>query len=126
LYGTGVLFANHLLTATTVTACWMIVFFFASAGASAAYLTASEIFPLEIRALAIAIVFAIGTLVGGAYAPTFFGALIATKSVPSIVYGYSIAAAIMLAGGLAEAFFGVSAERKSLEDIAQPLSAVTY
>jgi MFS family permease len=126
LYGTGVLFANHLLTATTVTACWMIVFFFASAGASAAYLTASEIFPLEIRALAIAIVFAIGTLVGGAYAPTFFGALIATKSVPSIVYGYSIAAAIMLAGGLAEAFFGVSAERKSLEDIAQPLSTVTY
>jgi MFS family permease len=123
LYGTGLLFAHHLLTATTVTLCWMIVFFFASAGASAAYLTASEIFPMETRALAIAIVFAIGTLVGGAYAPSFFGELIATKTVPSIVYGYSVAAAIMLAGGLAELFFGVAAERKSLEEIAQPLSA---
>jgi MFS family permease len=125
LYGTGLLFAHHMLTATTVTVCWMIVFFFASAGASAAYLTASEIFPMETRALAIAIVFAIGTLVGGAYAPSFFGALIATKSVPSIVYGYTVAAAIMIAGGLAEALFGVAAERKPLEDVAQPLSAVT-
>ena len=123
LYGTGLLFAHHMLTATTATLCWMIVFFFASAGASAAYLTASETFPLETRAFAIAIVFAIGTLVGGAYAPTFFGALIATKSVPSIVYGYSIAAAIMLAGGLTEAFWGVAAERQTLEDIAPPLSA---
>ncbi len=125
LYGTGLLFAHGQLTATTVTLCWMAVFFFASAGASAAYLTASEIFPLETRAFAIAIVYAVGTLVGGAYAPTFFGALIATKSVPSIVYGYSVAAAIMLAGGLAEAFFGVAAERRSLEEIALPLSAVS-
>ena len=123
LYGTGVLFAHHLLTATTVTLCWMTVFFFASAGASAAYLTASEIFPMEMRAFAIAIVYAVGTLVGGAYAPTFFGALIATKSVPSIVFGYSVAAAIMLAGGLGEALFGIAAERRSLEEIAQPLSA---
>jgi MFS family permease len=123
LYGTGLLFAHHVLTAVTVTLCWMLVFFFASAGASAAYLTASEIFPLEMRALAIAIVFAIGTLVGGAYAPTFFGALIATKSVPSIVYGYSIAAAIMLAGGLTEAVFGIACARKSLEEIAPPLSS---
>jgi MFS family permease len=123
LYGTGILFANHQLTATTVTLCWMIVFFFASAGASAAYLTASEIFPMETRALAIAVVYAIGTLVGGAYAPTFFGALIATKSVPSIVFGYTIAAAIMFAGGLTEAIFGVAAARRPLEEIAQPLSA---
>jgi MFS family permease len=123
LYGTGLLFAHGVLTATTVTLCWMIVFFFASAGASAAYLTASEIFPMETRAFAIAIVYAIGTLVGGAYAPTFFGALIATKSVPSIVFGYSVAAAIMIAGGLAEAFFGVAAERKTLEEIAPPLSS---
>jgi hypothetical protein len=79
---------------------------------------------METRALAIAIVFAIGTLVGGAYAPSFFGALIATKTVPSIVYGYFVAASIMIAGGLAEAFFGIAAERKSLEDIARPLSAV--
>jgi MFS family permease len=124
LYGTGLLFADHMLTATTVTLCWMAVFFFASAGASAAYLTAGETFPLETRAMAIAVIYAIGTLVGGAYAPTFFGTLIATKSVPSIVYGYTIAAAIMLAGGLTEAFLGIAAERKTLEEIAPPLSAV--
>jgi MFS family permease len=123
LYGTGLLFSHGTLTAVTVTACWMIVFFFASAGASAAYLTASEIFPLEARALAIAIVYAVGTLVGGAYAPAFFGALIATKSVPSIVFGYSVAAAIMLTGGLAEVAFGINAERRSLEELAPPLSA---
>jgi hypothetical protein len=123
LYGTGLLFARGLLGATTVTLCWMIVFFVASAGASAAYLTASEIFPMETRAFAIAIVYAIGTLVGGAYAPTFFGALIATKSVPSIVFGYSVAAAIMVAGGLSEALFGIAAERKPLEEIAPPLSS---
>jgi hypothetical protein len=68
-------------------------------------------------------VYAIGMLVGGAYAPAFFGALIATKSVPSIVYGYTVAAVIMLAGGLAEAVLGVAAERRALEEIAQPLSA---
>jgi MFS family permease len=123
LYGTGSLFAAGALNATTVTLCWMVVFFFASAGASAAYLTASEIFPMETRAMAIAIVYAIGTLVGGAYAPTFFGQLIATKSVPSIVFGYTIAAANMLAGGIVEAIFGVAAERKPLESVAQPLSA---
>jgi MFS family permease len=123
LYVTGLLFAHHVLTAATVTLCWMIVFFFASAGASAAYLTASETFPMETRAMAIAVIYAIGTLVGGAYAPAFFGALIATKSVPSIVYGYTIAAIIMLAGGLTEAFLGIAAERKTLEEIAPPLSS---
>jgi hypothetical protein len=122
LYGTGMLFAHGLLDATTVTICWMIVFFFASAGASAAYLTASETFPSEARALAIAIVYAIGNIVGGAYAPAFFGALIATKSVPSVVFGYTVAAAIMLFGGLVEAVFGIAAERRSLEDVAAPLS----
>jgi MFS family permease len=124
LYGTGLLFAHHVLTAATVTLCWMIVFFFASAGASAAYLTASETFPMETRAMAIAVIYAIGTLVGGAYAPAFFGALIATKSVPSIVYGYTIAAIIMLAGGLTEAFLGIAAARRTLEEIAPPLSTI--
>jgi MFS family permease len=123
LFGTGVLFSHGMLTAPTITAAWMVVFFFASAGASAAYLTASEIFPMEARALAIAIVYAIGTLVGGAVAPSFFGALIATKSVPSIVFGYTVAAMIMVAGGTIEALFGIAAECKSLEDIAIPLSA---
>ena len=122
LYATGLLFAHHVLDAATITACWMVVFFFASAGASAAYLTASEIFPMEVRALAIAIVYAVGTLVGGAVAPAFFGALIATKSVTNAVFGYTVAAAIMVAGGVVEALFGISAERKSLEEIARPLS----
>ena len=105
LYATGVLFARGVLDATTVTLCWMVVLFFASAGASAAYLTASEIFPMETRAMAIAVIYAIGTLVGGAYAPTFFGGLIATKSVPSIVFGYTVAAGIMLAGGLVRSLY---------------------
>jgi MFS family permease len=121
-----VLFAHGVLTAPTITVCWMIVFFFASAGASAAYLTASEIFPMEARALAIAVIYAMGTLVGGAIAPSFFGALIATKSVPNIVFGYTVAAAIMVAGGTIEALFGIAAERKSLEEIASPLSASAY
>lgn len=78
---------------------------------------------MEARALAIAVIYAIGTLVGGAIAPSFFGALIATKSVPNIVFGYTVAAAIMVAGGTIEALFGIAAERKSLEEIASPLSA---
>lgn len=125
LLGTGALFARGVLDAVSVTACWAAVFFFASAGASAAYLTASEIFPMETRAFAIAIVYAVGTLVGGAYAPTFFGQLIATKSVSSIVYGYAVAATIMIAGGIVELLFGVKAERRSLESVARPLSAVS-
>ena len=123
LYATGVLFARSALDATTITICWMVVFFFASAGASAAYLTASELFPIEARALAIAVVYAVGTLVGGAYAPTFFGALIATNSVSSVVYGYTVAAAIMIVGGVAEAVLGVAAECRPLEELAPPLAA---
>jgi MFS family permease len=120
---TGILFAWGVLDAVTITVCWMVVFFFASAGASAAYLTASEIFPLEARALAIAIVYAAGTLVGGSLAPSFFGALIATNDPLRVCYGYAATAVLMIAGGLVEATLGVSAEGKNLEDIAQPLSA---
>ncbi len=125
LLGTRVLFARGALDAVTITICWTVVFFFASAGASAAYLTASEIFPLEARALAIAIVYAAGTLVGGAIAPSFFGALIATKDPLHVVAGYAATAALMIAGGIIQARFGVSAEGKNLEDIAQPLSAAS-
>jgi MFS family permease len=123
LGGTGWLFAAGRLDALTITACWTVVFFFASAGASAAYLTASEVFPLEARALAIAIVYAVGTLAGGAIAPAFFGALIATNDPLRVAWGYAFTAALMIAGGTIEARFGVRAERRNLEDIAPPLSA---
>jgi MFS family permease len=123
LSATGVLFARGQLTAVTITVCWSIVFFFASAGASAAYLTASEIFPLEARAMAIAIVYAAGTLVGGAIAPTLFGMLIASQDPLRVCDGYLASAGLMIIGGVVEARFGVKAEGKSLEDIAPPLSA---
>jgi MFS family permease len=121
----GWLFNQGLLDAGTQTAMWCVVFFFASAGASAAYLTVSEIFPLELRAQAIAFFFAISQLAGGVAAPTIFGALIgdATSRGPLTV-GYYLGAGLMFAGGLIAWFFGVNAERKSLEDIASPLSAV--
>jgi len=121
---TGVLFVNGLLSATTITICWSVIFFFASAGASSAYLTASEIFPMEIRAMAIAAVYAGGTLVGGGVAPTLFGALIQTGSAQRVFLGYLVGAGLMIAGGLVELVFGVNAERRSLEDIAAPLTAV--
>ncbi|GAC1490482.1 MAG: MFS transporter [Vulcanimicrobiaceae bacterium] len=123
LLGTGVLFVRGTLDATTITVCWCVIFFFASAGASAAYLTVSEIFPLEIRAMAIAIVYSVGTLVGGAVGPLLFGALIATKSPMSIFVGYAIGASAMLGGAAVQWWFGVEAARMRLEDVAAPLSA---
>jgi MFS family permease len=120
---TGYLFTVGALTALTQTICWMIIFFFASASASAAYLTASEIFPVETRALAIAFFFAIGMTVGGISGPLVFGNLIETASAANIFIGYMIGSALMIAGGLVEAFIGVDAEGKSLEDIARPLTA---
>ena len=124
LLGTGVLFARGVLDATTITVCWCVIFFFASAGASAAYLTVSEIFPLEIRAMAIAIVYSVGTLVGGAVGPLLFGALIATKSPASIFYGYTIGALAMLAGAAIEWTLGIEAANRKLEDVAAPLSVL--
>jgi MFS family permease len=124
LFATGIAFVRGALDATTVTVCWTVVFFFASAGASAAYLTASEIFPLEARALAIAIVYAAGTLIGGAVAPSLFGALIATKNPARVFDGYALTAVLMTLGGFVEARWGVDAEGKHLEDVAAPLSAV--
>ena len=118
-----VLFLNHALSALSLTVLWSVMFFFASAGASAAYLTASEIFPLETRAAAIAFVYAIGTLIGGAIAPPIFGALIGTKQPQLLALAWGIGAALMIAGGLVEIALGVDAERKSLEEIAAPLTA---
>ena len=120
---TGWLFHAGLLTAQTQTLAWTIIFFIASAAASSAYLTVSEIFPLEVRALAIAIFFAIGTLAGGVGAPVLFGWIIGTGSITALFIGYLVAAALMIFGALVEAWIGVPAERQSLEHVAAPLSS---
>ena len=113
------------LNAVTLTIFGAVIFFFASAGASAAYLTASEVFPMETRALCIAFFYAIGTAVGGISGPLLFGKLIdnasADKDITAIAIGYFIGAALMVAGGVVEAFLGVKAEGESLENIAKPL-----
>jgi MFS family permease len=120
---TGWLFHAGVLTAQTQTLAWTIIFFIASAAASSAYLTVSEIFPLEIRALAIAIFYAIGTLAGGVGAPLLFGWIIGTGSVTALFIGYLLAAVLMIFGAAIEAWIGVPAERRSLEDVAAPLSS---
>jgi MFS family permease len=120
---TGWLFRAGLLTAQTQTIAWTVIFFVASAAASSAYLTVSEIFPLEIRALAIAIFYSVGTFAGGVFAPWIFGVLIGTGSVQALFGGYMIGAALMLIAAGVEAWIGVKAERQSLESIAPPLSS---
>ena len=112
-----------LLTATTQTACWTAIFFVASAAASSAYLTVSEIFPLEVRAMAISIFYAVGTLVGGAGAPALFGKLIESQGRGPLFWGYVGAAVLMVAAAATEWWLGVDAEGKSLETISRPLSA---
>jgi MFS family permease len=120
---TGWAFARGFLSATTQTLLWTIIFFFASAAASAAYLTVSEIFPLEIRALAIAFFFSLGTAAGGIAAPWLFGTLIGSGSRQKVFYGYLLAAVLMFTAAVIEIMLGVKAERSSLEDLASPLSA---
>jgi MFS family permease len=123
LAGAGYLFAVGALSATGQTAAWMVIFFFASAAASSAYLTVSETFPLEVRALAIAFFYAVGTGIGGVAGPWLFGALIDTGSRWSVYTGYLFGAVLMLAAALIAARFGVAAERKPLESVARPLAA---
>ncbi|KMO73858.1 MFS transporter [Mycolicibacterium chubuense] len=119
----AVLFNAGALNALTQTIAWCVIFFFASAGASSAYLTVSEIFPLEVRAKAIAVFFAIAQCFG-ALGPVIYGALIGDGSEPFRLFlGYLLGAAVMIAGGLVAWFLAVDAEGKSLEDIATPLSA---
>ena len=118
----AVLFGAGVLTAWTQTVCWMVIFFIASAAASSAYLTVSEIFPLETRAMAIALFYALGTLIGGVSAPFLFGYLISSGSQVVVAGGYGGAAALMIAAAISEAFLGVEAAGKSLEDVAEPLS----
>ena len=120
---TGWLFREGMLTAQTQTLAWTVIFFVASAAASSAYLTVSEVFPLEIRALAIAIFYSIGTFAGGVFAPLIFGALIGTGSRDAVFGGYIFGAALMLIAAAVESWIGVKAERQSLESIAMPLSS---
>jgi MFS family permease len=122
---TGGLFAAGALSATSQTVAWTIIFFFASAAASSAYLTVSETFPLEVRALAIAFFYAAGTAVGGIGAPWLFGVLIDTGSRMSLFGGYLLAAGLMVAAALIAFRYALAAERKSLESVATPLSAAS-
>ena len=120
---TGWLFLQGVLNAVTQTICWSIIFFFASAGASSAYLTVSEVFPLEVRALAIALFYAIGTG-AAALAPLLFGILIQSQRPIEVFFGDLFGAALMAGAGIIAIFFGVKAERQSLESVARPLSHV--
>ena len=122
IIGVAWLFAAGRLDATTQTIGWAAIFFFASPAASAAYLTASEIFPLETRAMAISVFYVLGTLIGGVGAPYLFGRLIEMGGRVPLSYGYLGAGGLMIAAALMAVRFGVDAEGKSLEQVAQPLS----
>lgn len=120
---TGWAFMTGKLDATGLALCWSAVFFLASAAASSAYLTVSEVFPLETRALAISVFYAVGTGAGGFIGPVLFGTLIESGSRDAVGWGYAIAAALVIGAGLLALRHGVDAERKSLEEIATPLGA---
>jgi MFS family permease len=123
LLATGALFVDQTLTAVGQTAAWAVIFFFASAAASSAYLTISEVFPLELRALAIAVFYAIGTAAGGIVAPWLFGFLIGSGERLNVFYGYLLGALLMYVAAATELRYGVRAERVSLEALAAPLSS---
>jgi MFS family permease len=123
LLAVGWLFARDALTAAELTFGWVVIFFFASPAASSAYLTVSENFPLEIRALAIAIFYAVGTALGGVAAPVVFGLLVESGSRDSVFAGYAFGAALMLVAAIVAARYAVAAERKPLEEVARPLSS---
>jgi MFS family permease len=121
---TGLLFEQNQLNATTLTLAWAVVFFFASAGVSAAYLTVSEIFPMETRAMCIALFYAVGTGIGGIIGPQLFAPMVATGKASKVFEALAIGAVLMILGGIVELVFGVKAERQRLEGIAKPLTAV--
>jgi MFS family permease len=120
----GYLFSIDALSAQTQTIAWMVIFFFASPAASAAYLTVSETFPLEVRALAIALFYAIGTGIGGVAGPALFGVLIDTGSRGTVFAGYLLGAGLMVTAALIARRYGIAAERQSLESVARPLAVV--
>jgi MFS family permease len=119
----AVLFARGALDFTSLKICFSVILFIASSAASAAYLTVSEIFPLEIRAFAIAIFYALGTFVGGVGAPLLFGFLIASGSMVEVGAGYLLGAALMIGGAVCEYFLGVEAAGQSLESVSKPLQS---
>lgn len=119
----AVFFLRDMLTIVTQTIAWTVVFFVASSAASSAYLTVSEVFPLEIRAIAIALFYACGTFVGGVFGPVLYGYIVGTGSRSFLFWGYIVGAAVMVAGGITEIRLGVDAERKPLESIAAPLAS---
>jgi MFS family permease len=121
---TAFVFTGGALSGVTLTIAFTAVFFFASPAASSAYLTVSESFPLEVRALAIAVFYAFGTALGGVAAPWIFGVLIGTGQPSAIAGGYGFGAALMLAAAAVEAWLGIAAERRPLEEVARPLSAI--
>jgi MFS family permease len=121
---TGWAFSERWLTAATQTAAWTVIFFFASAGASAAYLTIGESFPLEVRAVTISLFYAFGTLVGGVGGPALFGVLIDTGEPQRVMLGYQLGGGLMLFAGILARLFGLNAEGRALEDVAPPLSKV--
>jgi MFS family permease len=120
----GYLFSIGMLSAQTQTIAWMVIFFFASPAASAAYLTVSETFPLEVRALAIALFYAIGTGIGGVAGPALFGALIDTGSRNSVFAGYLLGSGLMIGAAVIAWRYCIAAERRSLESVARPLAFV--
>lgn len=120
---TGLLFDHGVLSATTLTLSWCVVFFFASAGVSAAYLTVSEIFPVETRAMCIAVFYAVGTGLGGILGPLLFSSMVSTRNAGDVFVALLIGSLLMIVGGIDELVFGIAAERKGLEEIAQPLTA---
>ncbi len=119
----GNLFVHNILTSVTQTIAWVGIFFIASSAASSSYLTVSEIFPVETRAVAISLFYSVGTGVGGVAAPYIFSVLVQSGSRLSIFYGYLICGVLMIGAAIVELAIGVDAERKSLEDIASPLSS---
>ena len=118
----GMLFKADMMTAQTQTMAWSLVFFFASAAASSAYLTVGECFPLEIRASAIAWFYALGTALGGIAGPIVFGRLVASGERGEVFVGYALGGSLMLAAAVVAVFLAVNAERRSLEDVAAPLA----
>jgi MFS family permease len=120
---TGLLFERGVLDAVEQTAAWTVIFFFASAAASSAYLTVSESFPLEARGLAIAVFYAFGTAIGGVAAPALFGHLIESGARSEILWGYVLGGVLMLIAAVTEVILGVNAERRPLEEVARPLTA---
>ena len=119
----GFLFQQDLLTAAELTVGWSVIFFFASAAASSAYLTVGETFPLEVRAIAIAVFYAFGTGLGGVAGPVVFGTLIQSGSRDEVLWGYLLGGGLMIGAAIMQAALGVEAARKSLEEVAPPLSA---